>query len=96
MTDQPNDARQNLRLNQDLKNLYTADARKLDMDLPTYTRMALAEQLARTSAKLESRLLAIEKRIQELAEKVDRTNADTLAPFAKEPPQGTMGACQRH
>ncbi len=76
MNDQINDARQNLRLNKDLKDLYTKDARKLDLDLPAYTRVALAEKLARTSAKILERLLAIETRLKDLAAKIYKPPAD--------------------
>ncbi len=76
MSDQINDARQNLRLPQDRKDAYAKDARKLGLTLPEYTRMALAERLARASAKLEARLLAIETRLKELAAKIYKPPAD--------------------
>ncbi len=52
MNDQINDARQNLRLPQDAKDAYARDARKLGLTLPEYTRMALAEKLDRTPARI--------------------------------------------
>ena len=92
MTDLINNARQNLRLPQDRKDAYTFDARTLGLELSEYSRQALAEKLDRTPAKILARLKAIEKRLQELTEKIDRAGADTLIPFAKNPPNSKIEA----
>lgn len=59
------DARQNLRLPQERKDAYALDAQSMGLTLPEYTRLALAEKLERTPAKILELLTAIEKRLRE-------------------------------